>query len=148
MAVAPRWKLLGVLSAAVGSAALVIAQGANTLPAERYVTSTEWPTYGHDPGGMRYSPLTTITPWNVTTLGVAWVYHLKPEGYVARGGRGGTGFVAAEDTPLVVNGVMYIASPYGRVVALDAVTGKEDWVYVAADGPRQSGDARRRILRG
>ena len=58
---------------------------------EHYAASTEWPTYGHDAGGMRFSPLTQITPDNVSKLGVAWVYHMKPEGFVppARGGRGG-----------------------------------------------------------
>src|SRR5580658_3672407 len=55
-----------------------------------YADSKEWPTYGHDSGGMRYSPLTQITPANVSSLKVAWTYHLKPEGYVAPvGGRGG-----------------------------------------------------------
>src|SRR5512132_3917098 len=56
-----------------------------------YVASTEWPTYGHDSGGMRFSPLKQITPANVGTLEMAWVYHLKPEGYVApaRANRGG-----------------------------------------------------------
>src|SRR5580700_6151643 len=57
-----------------------------------YAESKEWPTYGHDSGGMRYSPLTQITPANVSNLQVAWTYHLKPEGYVApAGGRGGRG---------------------------------------------------------
>ncbi len=135
---------------------------------ENYTASKEWPTYGHDSGGMRFSPLAQITPANVNTLEVAWVYHLKPEGYVAPagGGRGGgaaaagaagaaagvagrpgapagpggpggggnTGFRAAEVTPLVINGLMYISSPYGRVVALDAVTGKEAWVYTLPSG--------------
>ena len=35
----------------------------------------------------------------------------------------------SETTPLVVNGVMYITTPYGRVVALDPTTGKEVWVF-------------------
>src|ERR1700679_293759 len=57
-----------------------------------YAESKEWPTYGHDSGGMRYSPLKQITPTNVSNLEVAWTYHLKPEGYVApAGGRGGRG---------------------------------------------------------
>ena len=34
----------------------------------------EWPTYGHDRGGMRYSALTQITPANVGQLQPAWVY--------------------------------------------------------------------------
>ena len=43
-------------------------------------SSKEWPTYGHDPGGMRFSPLTQITPANVSQLKVAWVYHMRPAG--------------------------------------------------------------------
>ena len=75
--------------------------------------ANEWPTYGHDAGGMRFSPLKQITPANVANLQPAWTYHLKPEG-------GPPDFRASEATPLVINGVMYIASPYGQVVALDA----------------------------
>jgi len=111
---------------------------ATAVTPDTYAASKEWPTYGHDSGGMRFSPLTQITPANVTSLEVAWVYHLKPEGMAAPpagGGRGGaSGFRAAEVTPLVINGLMYISSPYGRVVALDAVTGKESWVYTLPSG--------------
>src|SRR5436309_1709933 len=71
--------------------------------------STEWTTYGHDPGGMRFSPLKEITPSNVSQLKVAWVYHMKPaDGSQPSGrgrrGNGGTGFAAGETTPLVING--------------------------------------------
>ncbi len=123
--------------------------------------SKEWPTYGHDSGGMRFSPLTEITPANVAKLKVAWTYHMKPEGYVSpagRGGfgapgrgpvgdnaeappaagrgrgRGGAGFSPSQDTPLVINGVMYISSPYQRLVAVDPVTGKELWNYQLPSG--------------
>jgi quinoprotein glucose dehydrogenase len=121
--------------------------------------STEWPTYGHDPGGMRFSPLTQITPANVGQLGVAWVYHMRPaaptesgrgsapDGSVSanaapagaqggqRQGRGrGSGLAQSETTPLIVNGVMYITTPYGRVVALDPTTGKEVWVFQVPSG--------------
>ena len=123
--------------------------------------SKEWPTYGHDSGGMRFSPLTEITPANVAKLKVAWTYHMKPEGYVSpagRGGfgapgrgpvgdnadappaagrgrgRGGAGFSPSQDTPLVINGVMYISSPYQRLVAVDPVTGKDLWNYQLPSG--------------
>lgn len=111
--------------------------------------STEWPTYGHDPGGMRFSPLTEIKPANVDRLKVAWVYHMRPEGFVApaRGGgggygetpdgapgragrgRGGSGFLPSESTPLVIDGTMYLSTPYSRVVAVDPTTGKELWGF-------------------
>ena len=52
-----------------------------TTAAKPAPPSTEWPTYGHDPGGMRFSPLTQITPANVGQLQVAWVYHMRPDGH-------------------------------------------------------------------
>jgi quinoprotein glucose dehydrogenase len=52
------------------------------IPAER-----QWPTYGHDPGGQRFSPLTQITPDNVARLEIAWTYHMRPAGFTG-GGRG------------------------------------------------------------
>jgi quinoprotein glucose dehydrogenase len=53
-----------------------------------------------------------------------------------RGGRGGGagGFASGETTPLVINGVMYVSTPYGRVVALDPTTGKEKWVFPLPSG--------------
>lgn len=90
------------------------------------MTPTEWPTYGHDYGDARFSPLTQITPANVSNLKVAWDFHMKPPGET--GLRGG-GFLSSEDTPLVVDGVMYVSTPYRRVIALDAETGKERWAY-------------------
>ena len=98
--------------------------------------STEWPSHLHDAGGTRFSPLTQITPANVTQLKVAWTYHMRPDGFVPEesgrqggggGGRGGTGFSQSEVTPIVVNGVMYISTPYGRVVALDPTSGQQLW---------------------
>jgi quinoprotein glucose dehydrogenase len=145
----------------ISLASLSLAQRNASQPATpaNYATSNEWPTYGHDSGGMRFSPLAQITPANVNNLRVAWVYHLKPEDYVAaaHGGRGGRGaggedgapdatapgrggrgggpaFVPSEGTPVIVGGIMYISSPYGRVVALDATTGKEVWVYKLPSG--------------
>jgi quinoprotein glucose dehydrogenase len=121
-------------------------------------SSKEWPTYGHDPGGMRFSPLTQITPANVSQLKVAWVYHMRPPGPLApagraapgpegealppqqggggrgRGGRGGSGFRASEVTPLVIGGTMYLSTPYSRVVAVEPSTGKEIWTFTLPSG--------------
>jgi quinoprotein glucose dehydrogenase len=95
---------------------------------------------------MRYSPLTQITPENVSRLQVAWVYHMKPApaapspdaGAPAPGGRGrgrgGSGFSASEATPIVAGGLMYIATPYNRVVAVEPTTGRERWVYQLPTG--------------
>lgn len=88
----------------------------------------EWPTYGHDYGDSRYSPLAQITPANVAGLKPVWTYHMRPPGREARG------FAASENTPLVVGGTMFVSTPYGRVVALDAETGKQRWAYEVPGG--------------
>ncbi|HXW04252.1 MAG TPA: pyrroloquinoline quinone-dependent dehydrogenase [Vicinamibacterales bacterium] len=145
--------LLGGAVCVVSGDARIAAQPSATRPPS---PSPEWPTYGHDPGGRRFSPLTQITPENVGRLEVAWVYHMRPAtppgtpsatgegrgpaagaGAPAQGrgrGRGGSGFVSSETTPIVVDGVMYISTPYRRVVALDSTTGKERWVFELPSG--------------
>ena len=56
-------------------------------------------------------------------------------------GREARGFAASENTPLVVGGLMVVSTPYGRVVALDAETGKQRWAYEvpAGDQPATRG---------
>jgi quinoprotein glucose dehydrogenase len=112
----------------------------------RATFANEWPTYGHDSGGQRFSPLTQLTPANVDRLQVAWVYHMRPapaadgaSGSSAPpqgrgGGRGGAAFTSSEATPIVIGGVMYVSTPYGRVVALDSTTGREIWNFKVTSG--------------
>ena len=85
----------------------------------------EWPNYGNDPGGMRYSPLKQIDKGNVGKLSVAWTYHT---GDVSDGSKYPSRS-AFECTPLVVDGVLYLTTPFSRAVALDAETGKELWTF-------------------
>jgi quinoprotein glucose dehydrogenase len=91
------------------------------------VDDGEWIAYGRDPGGMRHSPLTQITRENVQDLSVAWTYHT---GELAS--YEGTSFAesaAFEATPLMVDGALYLSTPSNRVIALDAGTGAERWVF-------------------
>ncbi len=80
----------------------------------------DWPNVGNDPGGMRYSALTQITPANVTKLVRAWTYDI---------GEPGGGFRGTGATPIVVGGIMYFSTPGGKEVALNAATGAEVWKY-------------------
>src|SRR5256885_748038 len=82
----------------------------------------DWPAYGHDAGGTRYSPLAEITPGNVARLRVAWVY--RTGDYLRDRSR----FEAA---PLVVDGTLYVSTPLGHVIALDPERGIERWRYDA-----------------
>jgi quinoprotein glucose dehydrogenase len=88
---------------------------------------TDWPTFGHDPGSNRYSPLKQITPANVNKLTRAWTYHMNPAGASSANS-------PTETIPLVVGGMMYVTTPYKRVVALEPETGKEMWSFDVPDG--------------
>src|SRR5439155_17882429 len=70
-------------------------------------STDDWPSYGHDPGGMRYSPLTQINRENVAKLKIAWIFHT---GDISdgKGQRKRSGF---ETTPLVVDGTLYLTTP-------------------------------------
>ncbi len=94
-------------------------------PAGAAGTADDWPVYGHDPGGMRYSPLEDITRENVSQLKVAWTFHT---GDISDGSadRGRSGF---ECTPILVDGTLYITTGFNRVIALDPQTGGQRWAY-------------------
>ena len=85
----------------------------------------DWPNYGNDPGGMRYSALTQISRDTVSRLKVAWVFHT---GDISDGkdGRKRSGF---ETTPILVDETLYITTPFNRVIALDPTTGTQRWSY-------------------
>jgi quinoprotein glucose dehydrogenase len=85
----------------------------------------DWPAYGHDAGGTRYSPLAQINRDNVKQLKLAWEYHT---GALEVKGRS-TAKAAFEATPIMVDGTLYLTTPFNRVIALDPTTGKERWAY-------------------
>ena len=85
----------------------------------------DWSYYGRDQEGTRYTPLNQINRDNVASLEIAWQYHT---GDFSNGsdGRPKTTFQA---TPILVDGILYLATVYGRVIALDPETGAEIWKY-------------------
>lgn len=87
--------------------------------------TSEWPEYGSDKGGLRFSPLSQITPENVAGLKVAWTYH---HGDISDGSNGvsRTSFNA---TPIVVDGGLYFCTGMNRVIALEPETGRELWTF-------------------
>jgi quinoprotein glucose dehydrogenase len=100
----------------------------STLTAGLFVTlfclpiaaqNTDWPNYGNDKAGARYSPLDQINRDNVTKLQVAWTYHT---GDAAEGS-------TIECTPLVIDGVAYVTTVRTKVAALDAATGNQRWTF-------------------
>lgn len=82
----------------------------------------EWAAYGRDAQGTRYSPLSEIDRANVATLSVAWTYRTGDTEQTRRPAK-------LEATPLMVDGTLYLSTPFGNAIALDPATGKQRWRY-------------------
>ena len=84
---------------------------------------TDWPSYAHDAGGQKYSPLTQIDTSSVAKLKLVWRYD----------GNGGLG----QATPIVAGGLMYYSAG-NTVSALEPESGKVVWTYrLSAGAPRR-----------
>jgi len=88
------------------------------------LVAADWPDYGGNQARTRYSPLTQITPANVSSLTVAWTYDT------------GDAFKGSEMQcqPVVARGVLYATSPTLRVFALNAATGAVKWSFNPLQG--------------
>ncbi len=86
----------------------------------------DWPSYGGDPGGMKYSALDQINRRNVSKLEVAWEYDTgdSSDGLTEFPSRS-----AFATTPLVIDGRMYFTTPFHRLIAVEPETGKELWTF-------------------
>ena len=85
----------------------------------------EWPFYGGDQAGTKYSTAADINRDTVGRLDVAWTW--KPDEKPLAQYRTQPG--AFQNTPLMIDNVLYVSTPYNRVVALHAVTGAQLWAY-------------------
>ena len=75
-----------------------------------------WMLYRRTYDGQGYSPLDQINTTNVKNLTPVWTFSTGVnEGH--------------EAPPIVNNGVMFVATPMGQVIALNAKTGDEYWRY-------------------
>ena len=103
---------------AVAAAGSIAGAGAAVRP------SIDWTAYAGDAAGSKYSPANQITRANVATLVPVWTY---------RTGDYGVGRTQARDetTPIFVDGVLYISTPFGGVRAVDGATGRERWAFDA-----------------
>jgi quinoprotein glucose dehydrogenase len=87
-------------------------------------TGKNWPVYGGNPAGNRYSPLTQINRQNVQGLEIAWIYNS-----VSDLGDEATPGSQMECQPIVVDGVLYATNPNLVLFALDAAQGTKLWSF-------------------
>ncbi|OFW02722.1 MAG: hypothetical protein A3I61_02770 [Acidobacteria bacterium RIFCSPLOWO2_02_FULL_68_18] len=129
--------LLGTLAAAVVGALLLLPVSAQGPPGRSFTPVTDatlrspgpndWLHWRRTLDGWGYSPLNQITRENVGQLQLAWSWAMRPG--------------SNQVTPLVYDGVMYLANPGSGVQALDAATGDLIWEYEREypAGPGQGG---------
>ncbi len=79
-----------------------------------------WLTFSGDYTGQRHSPLTQLTPQNVAGLVPQWIFQTDIPGAPGRG---------IEDTPLVVDGILYVTGNNNTAWAIDGRTGRPIWSY-------------------
>ena len=83
----------------------------------------DWPNYGGDAGGSRFSTLQQIAPDNVARLVPTWTYRT--------GANGGALPLTFEATPLAVAGRLFFCTGQNDVIALDGDSGRQLWRYDA-----------------
>ena len=110
-------------NSATASSATADSTRANSAGAGRSAAAApqnlDWRYYGNDLANTRFQNVDQINPANVTKLKPAWVFH--------------TGLLDSatsfENSPIVVNGTMFVSTGHDDVFALDAATGAQRWAY-------------------
>jgi quinohemoprotein ethanol dehydrogenase len=100
---------------ALGVSATVCAAGNDKAVLADETDPRNWPSYGRTYNETHFSPLTLINRDTVGQLRLAWSIDLG----------GGT----ALSTPLAIDGVVYVASGYSVVHAVEATRGKVLWKF-------------------
>ena len=85
-----------------------------------------WSSVNGNPTGNKYSSLVQIDTTNVQQLKTAWVYHTGDADTATH--------TQIQCNPIIVHGMLYATSPQLKLFAVDAVTGKEKWVYEPFEG--------------
>ena len=98
---------------------LLLSMGCAVTPppaAAPSAAGADWRAYVGGPASNHYSTLNQIHKGNVARLQVAWTYETGDKGEF-------------QTNNLIVDGVLYTASPSRNVIALNAATGKELWRF-------------------
>ena len=96
-----------------------------TLMAAQTAPDAGWPNYGNDAGGTRYSPARQIDRGNVAQLRVAWTFRTGALPFDEDLDKK----AAFEATPILVEGKLFLSTPYDHVIALNAVSGTKIWEF-------------------
>lgn len=108
------------------------------LDAQNRPAPIEWPHWGGDAGHGKFSRATDITADNFAQLQLAWSWQTIDRPMLEYKLRPG----AFENTPIMIDDVLYLSTSFHRIVALNAETGSQLWVFdprTYEEGPPLSG---------
>jgi len=113
------------------TAALAILIAGTLATSTLLAADADWPHYGGDLGSSKYLPLDQINSDNVNQVQIAWQWESVDNATVAQNLEQDIRAVPAawKATPIVVDGVMYVPTSFGRIAALDPASGEEIWVF-------------------
>lgn len=111
----PRHKAIVVMGIAATALLVSSCTRAARDTTDAALDPNNWTGFGRTGGEQHYSPLDSIDSANVAKLGLVWAMDLPPQNSVS--------------APLAIDGVIYTATGYTVVRAIDAVTGKLLWEY-------------------
>ena len=86
-----------------------------------------WSTYKADAASSSYSALKEINKQNVHQLKLSWTF--SPDDAVE-----GSRFASSQCNPIVIDGIMYVASARHRIYAINASNGKLVWSFDPFNG--------------
>ena len=132
--------------------ASVVSRGEGVQRGQPCPREQDWPFYGGDQGGIEVFAAGRHQHRRTSSkLRVAWEWSPREKALEQFGTRPGN----FQTTPLMIDNVLYLSTPYNRVVALNADTGAELWAFdpkavrgrPAAERHRLRAPRRRRVAR-
>ncbi|MFT4032163.1 MAG: PQQ-binding-like beta-propeller repeat protein [Siphonobacter sp.] len=89
------------------------------FPNKKGPDESDWPAYGGNNAGNRYSSLTQINLGNVASLKLAWQYDAAKDEKP----------MELQCQPIMIDGILYGTTPLLKLFALKADTGEELWKF-------------------
>ena len=112
------WATLAIMLLSSGAFAQTESVTWEPITQERLMNPEDgdWLSYRRTPDVFGFSPLDQINRTNVQNLRPVWSYSMRDNSRWV-------------PTPIVANGLMYVAEGSGRVVAFDVVSGDVAWIH-------------------
>lgn len=92
-------------------------------------TGADWPKNGGNLGNQGYTALNQINKANIKDLGPAWLVHASAEPVTTPTAGVGSKKMGQQTTPIAIDGVLYLDTPAGGVMAIDGATGATLWKW-------------------